>query len=58
MLSHEEQSCDTGMIEAAVIVPRIELGGNLVQTSKREHWHRKSTELSSCSIDHSPDCVV
>jgi len=36
MLSREEQSCDTGMIEAAVIVPRIELGGNSVQTSKRQ----------------------
>ena len=35
MLPREEQSCDTGMIEAAIIVPRIELGGNSVQTSKR-----------------------
>ena len=32
-----------------------ELGPDI---EKREHWHRKSTELSSCSIDHSPDCVV
>jgi len=35
MLSHEEQSCDTGMIEAAIIVPKIELGGNSIQTAKR-----------------------
>jgi len=34
MLSREEQSCDTGMIEAAVIVPRIEPDGNSLQTAK------------------------
>jgi len=34
MLSHEEQSCDTGMIEAAIIDPRIEPGGNSIQTAK------------------------
>jgi len=34
MLSCEEQSCDTGMIEAAVIVPRIEPDGNSLQTAK------------------------
>jgi len=38
MLSHEEQSCDTGMItviiEAVIIVPRIEPGGNLMQRAK------------------------
>ena len=34
MLSREEQSCDTGMIEAAIIVPRIEPGGNSLQTAK------------------------
>jgi len=34
MLSHWEQSCDTGMIEAAIIIPRIEPGGNSLQTTK------------------------
>ena len=34
MLSHEEQSRDTGMIEAAIIVPRIEPHGNSLQTLK------------------------
>jgi len=33
MLSHEEQSCDTGMIEAAIIVPKIEPDGNSFQTA-------------------------
>jgi len=28
------QSCDTGMIEAVIIVPRIEPGGNWIQTAK------------------------
>jgi len=34
MLSHEEQTCDIGMIEAAIIVPRVEPGGNSIQTAK------------------------
>ena len=39
MLPREEQSCDTGMIEAAIIVPRIELVG----TRSR---HRKEGALA------------
>jgi len=55
MLSRWEQSCNTGMIEAVIIVPRTELGGNSIQTAKSG---RKSIELSSCSGDHSPTYIV
>jgi len=55
MLSCWEQSCNTGMIEAVIIVPRTELGGNSIQTAKSG---RKSIELSSCSGDHSPTYIV
>ena len=54
MLSRWEQSCNTGMIEAVIIVPRTELGGNSIQTAKSG---RKSIELS-CSGDHSPTYIV
>jgi len=39
ILSPKEQSCDTGMIEA-IIVLRIELGGN---SENWEYWKRMST---------------
>ena len=51
------QSCDTGMIEAVIIVPRT--GWELDPDSKKwKHRYRRSIELGSFTSDHSPDCVV
>jgi len=48
MLSREEQSCDIGMIEAAIIVPRTELVGTRSRQRKVGAPVQSSIELSSC----------
>jgi len=51
----ENKAVTQAMIEAVIDWTRWELGPDI---EKWEHWHRKSIELSSCCIDHSPDCIV
>ena len=54
----ENKTVTRTMIEAAIIVPRIELCELDPDSDKWEHSHRKFIELSSCSSDHSPDYIV
>jgi len=58
MLSHEEQSCDTGMIEAAIIVPRIESDGNSLQTAKSGSTGTEIPLNRVVVSDHSPGYIV
>ena len=58
MLLHEEQSCDSGMIEAAMIVPRIEPGENSLQTAKSGSTGTEIPLNWVVVSNHNPDYII